>query len=80
MGTFSVEATSTDSDLTYESIPNFQDGVKMWANRDDIASGVNGVEECEGGNYLQPSVSRVSHRCYSSECIDSMIMLNILNY
>ena len=65
MGTSSVEATSTDPDLTYTSIANFQDGVKMFGDRDYVTSGVNGVEECEGGNYLQPSRARVSYRCYS---------------
>eukprot|EP01083_Nonionella_stella_P006339 18407_1 len=58
MGSSSVEATSTDSNLTYNSVANFQNGIKLWGDRSYTASGVNGVERCEGGNYLQPSVAR----------------------
>merc|ERR1712150_349865 len=33
----------------------FQNGVKMWADRNYITSEVSGAEMCQGGIYLEPS-------------------------
>ena len=61
MGVHSVEAMSTDPRLTYTSIANFQDGVQLWGDRNYyVAAEVHGIEECEGGTYLQPSIYWVS--------------------
>ena len=61
MGAKYAEATSTDPELTYTLIPEFQNGVKMWADRTYMTSEVSGTELCEGGIYLQPSRHKVSN-------------------
>ena len=60
LGASDAGATSTDPDLTYTSIPNFQDGTKVWNDRNYVTSGIQGDEMCEGGLYLQPSLHKVS--------------------
>jgi hypothetical protein len=59
LGASHAGATSTDPDLTYTSIPNFQDGEVMWDDRNYVTSGIQGDEMCEGGIYLQPSLHKV---------------------
>ena len=60
MGASHVQATSTDPNLTYTPISEFQNGVKMWDDRNYVTSNVSGVEMCQGGIYLQPSRHKVS--------------------
>ena len=64
MGATQVSASSTDTDLSYSSVPNFQNGMKLWSDRNYIAAPINsessnkgivGDEFCQGGNYLKPS-------------------------
>ena len=59
MGASNAIATSTDPNLKYTLVPNFQNGVKMWADRSYITSQVSGDEMCQGGIYLQPSRHKV---------------------
>lgn len=59
MGTSYIRATSTDPDFTYTQIPNFQNGVQMWADRDYITGDVSHNRICQGGIYLQPSQHKV---------------------
>ena len=61
LGASSASAVSdTFLDLEYTLVPNFQDGVTLWSNRDYTAQGITGPEMCEGGLYLQPSKHKVS--------------------
>ena len=60
MGASRVQATSTDPNLTYTPISEFQNGIKMWGDRNYVASNVSGNKMCQGGIYLQPSKHKVS--------------------
>jgi len=56
LGASSAGAFSdTDFDLKYRAVPDFQDGVKLWSDRDYVADGITGADMCEGGIYLEPS-------------------------
>jgi hypothetical protein len=57
-GLESVSVTSDYEPLTYEPVKPFEAGMKLWGNREFIATGVF----CEGGGtYLRPSISRVKN-------------------
>jgi len=60
IGTSNVQASSTYSNLFYTKVPGFQNGVKLWDDRDYTASEVVGITLCEGGMYLRPSLAKVS--------------------
>lgn len=59
MGAYDAQATSTDPNLTYTSIPNFGNGLRMWGDRNYVSSDVSGAEMCQDGIYLQPSRVKV---------------------
>jgi len=44
--------------LDYTVVSDFKDGVKLWGNRDYVASGVSGESMCENGLYLQPNIHK----------------------
>merc|ERR1712008_53858 len=54
-GVSDAGASSTDSYLSYTSVANFQDGMKIWDDRNYVVRGVEGDAMCEGGIYLRPS-------------------------
>ena len=61
MGASYFTATATDQNLTYKvGSNNFQDGVRLWSNRDYVVDGIQGADMCEGGIYLEPSRHKVS--------------------
>ena len=60
LGASKASATSNDPDLGYNSIPDFQNGVKMWDDRTYTSKNVQGEELCQGGIYLKPTLARVS--------------------
>jgi len=56
----SATVRSTNPRLSYETIPNFGNGIELWGNGDWAASKVNGgAAMCEGGIYFQPNKSRL---------------------
>lgn len=56
---FYAEVTSTDPDLHYTMVEDFQDGVKLWDNANYYSKNVVGEAACQGGVYLRPSLIQV---------------------
>lgn len=60
-GAAHASVISDDADLTYSSMDDFGNGVKLWNDANYIAKDVVGEAACEGGIFLRPSlIQRVS--------------------
>ena len=59
LGASAIDVSSTDPDLSYFSIADFQDGEKLWGDRTYTVDNVVGEELCQGGTYLRPSTVKV---------------------
>jgi hypothetical protein len=61
MGAKEFTAYDNSNSLGYKLLDQaFGNGVKLWADRSYVTSGVSGPAMCEGGMYLQPSHHKVS--------------------
>ena len=60
VGASAVDVSSTDADLTYVEVNDFQSGEKLWSDRSYTVGDVVGEELCQGGTYLRPSTVKVS--------------------
>ena len=62
MGATSATVTS-NSDIKYESVPDFKDDTYMWGEMNKYSRSINGGGDakCEGGLYLRPSSFNVSY-------------------
>ena len=60
MGATFAEATSTNAGLKYTMVSErFDNGVRLWDDRNYVADGVSGIEMCQGGIYLKPNKHKV---------------------
>ena len=60
VGASAVDVSSTDADLTYVEVNDFQSGEKLWSDRSYTVGDVVGEELCQGGTYMRPSLHKVS--------------------
>lgn len=51
----SVSATSTDANLQYTIGGEFKTDTTLWDDRNYVAKDVSGIQDCEGGTYLEPT-------------------------
>jgi len=78
VGASSATAISTDTDLVYKEVPNFQTGQTAWGNRDYL---IEGVEKtiCKGGIFLQPNrhkkINQYSEITVGANAIDESVKI-----